>query len=380
MTCQLTGGSQLRATTVTCHAQVHLHACSAIISRNHEIETSMYSLLRKALFIADPETAHGLALEGLRFGHGIGATGLLCETISQPVTVMGLEFPNPVGMAAGMDKNGDYIDALGSVGFGFVEIGTITPRPQAGNPKPRVFRIEKANAMINRLGFNNKGVDYLVRQAKRRKFSGVLGINIGKNFDTANDRAADDYLICLEKVYPYADYITVNVSSPNTRGLRDLQDAELLDRLLGTLNDKRLELTDKCQKRVPLVVKVAPDLDDEQIPGIAEAVARNEFDGLIATNTTISRDAVKGMRHASEAGGLSGAPVKDRANHVLAMFRAALPAGISLIGTGGITKGEDAAEKMQLGADLVQFYTGFVYKGPDLVSDCLKAIEAQSST
>jgi len=339
----------------------------------------MYSLVRRALFVADPETAHGLALEGLRLGHGVGATSLLYSTVRQPVTVMGLEFPNPVGMAAGMDKNGDYVDALGGVGFGFIEVGTVTPSPQPGNPKPRVFRLEKATAMINRLGFNNKGVDHLVRQVKKRKFSGILGINIGKNFDTPNEKAADDYLVCLEKVYACADYITINISSPNTQGLRDLQDAEQLDSLLAALNSKRLELADESQKRVPLVVKVAPDLDDEQIPAMAEAVVRNEFDGLIATNTTISRDAVKGMRHADEQGGLSGAPVKDKANHVLAAFRAALPSGIALIGTGGITRGEDAAEKIRLGADLVQFYTGFVYKGPDLVTDCLKAIEAQSS-
>lgn len=339
----------------------------------------MYSLIRRALFIADPETAHGLALEGLRLGYGVGATQLLCKTRSLPVTVMGLQFPNPVGMAAGMDKNGDYIDALGSVGFGFIEIGTVTPRPQPGNPKPRIFRLEKANAMINRLGFNNKGVDYLVRQVKKRRFSGILGINIGKNFDTPNDKAADDYLVCLEKVYPHADYITINISSPNTRGLRDLQDAEQFDSLLATLNSRRLELAEEFQKRVPLVVKIAPDLEDEQIPGMAQAVVENEFDGLIATNTTISRDAVKGMRYADEQGGLSGAPVKDKANHVLAEFRAHLPPEIALIGTGGITEGADAAEKIELGADLVQFYTGFVYKGPDLVGDSLKAIKAYRS-
>ena len=340
----------------------------------------MYSLIRKALFIADPETAHGLALEGLRVGYGVGATHLLCKTRSLPVTVMGLEFPNPVGMAAGMDKNGDYIEALGSLGFGFIEVGTVTPRPQPGNPKPRIFRIQKANAMINRLGFNNKGVDHLVKQAKKHRFKGILGINIGKNFDTPNENAADDYLACLEKVYPYADYITVNISSPNTRGLRELQDTEQLNSLLAVLNDRRLELADEFEKRVPLVVKVAPDLEDKQIPGMAEVVIQNEFDGLIATNTTISRDAVKGMRHADEQGGLSGAPIKEMANHVLAKFRAHLPPEIALIGTGGITDGEDAAEKIQLGADLVQFYTGFVYKGPDLVGDCLKAIEAQRST
>lgn len=338
----------------------------------------MYSLMRKALFMTDPETAHGLALEGLRLGHGLGATNLFCKTQSLPTTVMGLQFPNPVGMAAGMDKNGDYIDALGDIGFGFIEVGTVTPRPQPGNPKPRIFRLEEANAMINRLGFNNKGVDHLVRKVKKHRFSGVLGINIGKNFDTPNEKAADDYITCLEKVYPHADYITINISSPNTSGLRDLQEADQLDALLAALNTKRLELADEFQKRVPLVVKVAPDIEDEQVPGMAEVVVRNEFDGLIATNTTISREAVKGMRHAQEQGGLSGAPVKDRSNEVLAAFRAALPAEIALIGTGGITRGEDAAEKMELGANLVQFYTGFVYKGPDLVGDCLKAIAAKS--
>jgi len=329
--------------------------------------------------MTDPETAHGLALEGLRLGHGVGATHLLCKTRDLPVNVMGLQFPNPVGMAAGMDKNGDYIDALGSLGFGFIEVGTVTPRPQPGNPKPRIFRIEKAKAMINRLGFNNKGVDHLVEQAKKHRFRGILGINIGKNFDTPNDKAVDDYLIGLEKVYPYADYITINISSPNTRGLRDLQDVEQFDSLLAALNTRRLELADEFQKRVPLVIKIAPDLEDKQIPAMAGIVVRNEFDGLIATNTTISREVVKGMPHAHEQGGLSGAPVKVMANHVLAEFRRHLPAGIALIGTGGITTGEDAAEKIQLGADLVQFYTGFVYTGPDLVDDCLKAIDAQRS-
>jgi len=285
----------------------------------------MYGLIRKALFLTDPETAHGLALESLRLGYGVGATGLLFGEQSQPVTVMGLEFPNPVGMAAGMDKNGDYIDALGSLGFGFVEIGTVTPRPQAGNPKPRVFRLEKATGMINRLGFNNKGVDYLVKQAAKRKFTGILGINIGKNFDTPIEKAAEDYLICLEKVYPHADYITINISSPNTKGLRDLQAAEQLDELLSAINARRQQLAYEYDKRVPLVVKVAPDLEDEQISEIAEVVVRNEFDGLIATNTTISREEVKGMRHGHEQGGLSGAPVLQKANHVLAAFRAALP-------------------------------------------------------
>lgn len=337
----------------------------------------MYSLIRKALFLTDPETAHGLALEGLRLGHGVGATQLLCKEYDRPVTVMGLQFPNPVGMAAGMDKNGDYIDALGSLGFGFIEIGTTTPRPQPGNPKPRIFRLESANAMINRLGFNNKGVDYLVKQARKRRFKGILGINIGKNFDTPNDKAIDDYRICLEKVYPFADYITINISSPNTKGLRDLQDAEQFGYLLGSLNELRNQLADEHQQHKPLVVKVAPDLDDRQIPVMADIVSKNQFEGLIATNTTISREAVKGMKHATEQGGLSGAPLKAQSDHVLAAFRAVLPPEIAVIGTGGITCGEDAADKIRLGADLVQFYTGFVYKGPELVTDCIKAIAKQ---
>ncbi len=336
----------------------------------------MYSLLRKALFVADPETAHGLALESLRLGYSIGATQWLCKVADQPRTVMGLKFPNPVGMAAGMDKNGDYIDPLGSLGFGFIEVGTVTPRPQPGNPKPRVFRIEKARAMINRLGFNNKGVDHLVTQARKRKFKGILGINIGKNFDTPIENAADDYLICLEKVYPVADYITVNVSSPNTRGLRDLQGEEQLDKLLAALNSKRKALQALHKRNVPLVVKIAPDLSDDEIPGIANAVVRNEFDGLIAGNTSISREAVEGLPGADEQGGLSGAPLKARADHVLAAFRSALPADVALIGTGGISNGDDAAHKLKLGADLVQFYTGFVYQGPGLVNDCLNAIAA----
>lgn len=340
----------------------------------------MYSLLRKALFLTDPETAHGLALEGLRLGHGVGATQWLCTTLAQPRTVMGLAFPNPVGMAAGMDKNGDYIDALGALGFGFIEIGTVTPRAQPGNPKPRVFRLERAHAMINRLGFNNKGVEHLVKQASQRKFSGILGINIGKNAATPIDRAADDYLYCLEQVYAHADYITINISSPNTRGLRELQNTAQLDKLLKALNANRQVLAEQHQQRKPLVVKVAPDLDDRQITEIAEVVADNEFDGLIAGNTTLARDGVEGMRYATETGGLSGAPVKDQANHVLAAFRAALPPEVALIGTGGISCGGDAAEKMQLGADLVQFYTGFVYRGPDLVNECLEAIAAQVRT
>ena len=333
-----------------------------------------YTLARKALFSTDPETAHELSMEGLRLGHRLGATRFLCSKRGHPVSCMGLEFPNPVGVAPGLDKNGDYFEALGDLGFGFVEIGTVTPRPQPGNPKPRVFRLPDAQAMINRLGFNNKGVDHLVRKVKNHQFKGILGINIGKNFDTPIENAADDYLHCLEKVYPYADYITVNISSPNTKNLRDLQGEDELDGLLGNISERRSELADEHGFCVPLAVKVAPDLEDETLPVIAEVVARHRMDAVIATNTTITRAGVEGMKHAEEAGGLSGAPLKLKADEMLSAFRTLLPENIALIGVGGITRGQDAVDKLKLGADLVQFYTGMVYRGPELVSECLQAI------
>ena len=333
-----------------------------------------YDLARKALFATDPETAHELTLEGLKMGHRFGATRLLCKEKPQPVECMGLTFPNPVGVAPGLDKNGDYFEALGDLGFGFVEIGTITPRPQPGNPKPRVFRLTKAQAMINRLGFNNKGVDHLVHRVRNHRFRGVLGINIGKNFDTPNDRAADDYLICLEKVYQYADYITVNISSPNTKNLRDLQSEDALDQLLGVLAKRREELADKHDRLAPMALKVAPDLEEGAITAIADVVSRHGMDAVIATNTTISRDAVAGMEHAEETGGLSGAPLKEKADQVLGELRKALPEDIAMIGVGGITRGQDAVDKLKKGADLVQFYTGMVYRGPELVTECLQAI------
>ena len=333
-----------------------------------------YDLARRVLFAADPETAHEMTLESLRLGHRLGATRLLCRVRSQPVRCMGLEFPNPVGVAPGLDKNGDYFEALGDLGFGFVEIGTITPRPQPGNPKPRVFRLPEAQAMINRLGFNNKGVDHLVRQVRKHRFQGILGINIGKNFDTPIERAAEDYLHCLEAVYAYADYITVNISSPNTENLRDLQGEEELDRLLGALQRRRGELADEFDRRVPMAVKVAPDLDDGAIPVIAQVVEHHGMDAVIATNTTIGRDGVEGLEHAGETGGLSGAPLKEKADRVLAALRRELPDEIALIGVGGITCGQDAVDKLERGASLVQFYTGMVYRGPELVSECLQAI------
>ena len=338
-----------------------------------------YKLARKALFSTDPETAHELSMEGLRLGHRLGATRFLCSKRGHPVSCMGLEFPNPVGVAPGLDKNGDYFEALGDLGFGFVEIGTVTPRPQPGNPKPRVFRLPDAQAMINRLGFNNKGVDHLVRKVKNHQFKGILGINIGKNFDTPMENAADDYLHCLEKVYPYADYITVNISSPNTKNLRDLQGEDELDGLLGNISERRAELADEHGFYVPLAVKVAPDLEDDTLPVIADVVARHRMDAVIATNTTITRAGVEGLKHAEETGGLSGAPLKHKADQVLSAFRTLLPENIALIGVGGITRGQDAVDKLKLGADLVQFYTGMVYRGPELVSECLRAIADHSA-
>jgi dihydroorotate dehydrogenase len=339
----------------------------------------LYNLARRVLFATDPETAHELTLESLRLGHNLGAARLMCKVSSQPVTCMGLEFPNPVGVAPGLDKNGDYFEALGDLGFGFVEIGTVTPRPQPGNPRPRVFRLTQAQAMINRLGFNNKGVDHLVRRVKNHRFKGVLGINIGKNFDTPIAKAADDYLFCLDRVYPYADYITINISSPNTKNLRDLQGESALDQLLDCISERRSALTSEYGRRVPLAVKVAPDLEDDAIPVVAKVVAQHGMDAVIATNTTLSRDGVQGMKHADEAGGLSGAPLKAKADKVLAAFRSLLADEIALIGVGGITTGQDAVDKMDLGADLVQFYTGMVYRGPVLVSECLQAIANRST-
>ncbi len=336
----------------------------------------LYSLVRKALFAVDPETAHEMTLEALRLGRWSGATRLLCKSRHQPVQCMGLEFPNPVGVAPGLDKNADCFEALGDLGFGFVEVGTVTPRPQPGNPKPRVFRLTEAQAMINRLGFNNKGVDHLVSRVRNHRFRGVLGINIGKNFDTPNENAADDYLHCLEKVYPYADYVTVNISSPNTKNLRELQGEDELDALLGALAARREELANEHDRLAPMALKVAPDLEEGAIPVIAEVVARHGMDAVIATNTTIDRDTVAGMEHADEAGGLSGAPLKEKADRTLAALREALPEDIAMIGVGGITRGQDAVDKLKLGADLVQFYTGMVYRGPELVSECLDAIAA----
>jgi len=292
---------------------------------------------------------------------------------------MGLDFPNAVGVAAGLDKNADYFEALGDLGFGFVEVGTVTPRPQAGNPKPRVFRLPSANALINRLGFNNKGIDYLVKRVARHRFKGVLGVNIGKNFDTPIERAADDYLHCLQKIYPFADYITVNVSSPNTRDLRSLQSAESLEALLHQLARRREKLALQYGRRVPMALKVAPDLSARDISDMAKVITAHELDAVIATNTTVARPGVQGLEHANETGGLSGSPLKPLADESLAAFRKVLPAHIALIGVGGISSAQDALDKLRLGAKLVQFYTGLIYRGPALLSECLQAMAPGST-
>lgn len=340
----------------------------------------MYGIARHALFATDPESAHALTLRSLQLAHQVGATRWLCRKYALPVNCMGLEFPNPVGVAAGLDKNADYFEALGDLGFGFVEVGTITPLAQEGNPKPRVFRLPAAQALINRLGFNNKGVDYLVDRVRNHEFKGVLGINIGKNAATPIENAADDYVHCLEKVYPHAGYVTVNVSSPNTKNLRDLQGLGPLDDLLGRIAGTRAALADRFGHRVPIAIKVAPDLEATEIAGIADRVLHHGMDAVIATNTTIARTGVEGLEGATEPGGLSGLPLKPMADRVLAEFRRHLPSGIALIGVGGVSSGSDAVDKLALGADLVQFYTGMIYRGPSLVGDCLSAIRDHRSS
>ena len=333
-----------------------------------------YPLARKILFSLDAEVAHHTSMAGLRFAEKTGLLKMLSEPFpeSEPVELMGLKFPNRIGLAAGLDKEGNTIDALGRLGFGFIEIGTITPRPQAGNPKPRLFRLIPQEAIINRLGFNNPGIDAGVENVRAHKsFRGPIGFNIGKNKDTPNEDAADDYLACLEKAYPVADYIAVNLSSPNTPGLRDLQAADSSARLLARLKTSQEKLAAQHGKRVPVLFKVAPDLTEEQVEELAKAFLDGGLDGLIATNTTLDREKVADHPWASEAGGLSGKPVFEKSNHVLSAFASAFSGKIPIIGVGGISSKADAEEKFRSGADLVQIYTSFVYQGPALVRELL---------
>ncbi len=337
----------------------------------------MYGLARPFLFGMDAERAHALTLDALEAAYRSGLNPLLARKPNPlPTKAFGLTFANPVGLAAGLDKNGAHIDALLSLGFGFVEIGTVTPKPQAGNPKPRMFRLPEHQAVINRLGFNNEGLEALVRNVERaQRRGGLLGINIGKNKDTPNEAAEGDYMYCLSRVYPLADYITVNISSPNTAGLRELQEEQALRRLVGTLREEQERLGAKHGKRVPMLVKVAPDLSESDIDAAARVLADLEVDGVIATNTTVKRSLlIEGAEHAHETGGLSGRPLMGPSTTILRMLRTRLPESIPLIGVGGIVSGADAATKQAAGATLVQLYTGLVYHGPSLVRDCVEAL------
>lgn len=338
------------------------------------IEKFLYALARPMLFSMDAEKAHNFALPALQKSAKLGLTKILPRPAADARTVMGIRFPNPVGLAAGLDKDGAYIDGLAALGFGSLEIGTVTPRPQPGNPKPRMFRLPQAHAIINRMGFNNGGVDTFVANVEASRFyqekQGVLGLNIGKNADTPIERAADDYLHCLTKVYPYASYVTVNISSPNTKNLRQLQDVSELDALLAALKDAQQRLADLHKRYVPIALKIAPDLDAEQIRNVASALLRHKIDGVIATNTTISREAVLGMPHAEEAGGLSGAPVLAPSNQVIRGLKRELGDALPIIGVGGILSGEDAQAKIDAGASLVQLYSGLIYRGPALIREC----------
>ncbi len=339
----------------------------------------MYNLSRRLLFKLSAETAHEVTIDLLG---AAGRLGLPRRVVKQPaalpIRVMGIEFPNPVGLAAGLDKNGDAILGLSGLGFGFIEIGTVTPRPQPGNPKPRLFRLPAAEGVINRMGFNNLGVDHLLARVQNANFQGVLGINIGKNADTPVENAADDYLICMEKVYGSASYITVNVSSPNTPGLRSLQFGDSLKNLLSTLRQRQEELTALHGKLVPLAIKIAPDMTDEEITDVANILLETGMNAVIATNTTVSRAGVEGMLHADEAGGLSGAPVREQSTHVVRVLAETLAGRIPIIAAGGITEGQHAAEKIEAGASLVQIYSGFIYKGPELIRASVDAIAAVS--
>jgi len=336
---------------------------------------ALYPLFRPLLFAADPELAHDVALGGLDAAARVGLAQLAASRLPQaPVEAMGLRFPNRVGLAAGLDKNAAHLKGLATLGFGFIEAGTVTPRAQPGNPRPRMFRVVEAQALVNRLGFNNGGVDAFVANVARSGYRGILGINIGKNFDTPNERAADDYVACLRAVHAHASYVTINVSSPNTKGLRDLQAEAALSALLARIVAERDDLAQKHGRCVPLAVKIAPDLDDAAVNAVARLLVAHRLDGVIATNTTIARDGMAGLPHADEAGGLSGAPLRERSTAVLRTLAKALDGALPIIGVGGILAAGDAQQKIDAGATLVQLYTGLIYRGPDLVAECARAL------
>jgi len=338
----------------------------------------MYDFIRPLLFALDAETAHRATLYGLDVAHRSNFLHLVAKPPEElPTTAFGIRFPNPVGLAAGLDKNADHLDALGALGFGFVEVGTTTPRPQPGNDKPRMFRLPKHEAVINRLGFNNEGVGALVRNVQKSSYRGVLGINIGKNKDTPNDKAVDDYLFCLERVYALASYITVNISSPNTQGLRDLQEEATLRRFIETLRESQERLGSQSGARKPMLLKIAPDLSETELDAIAEVLLAAKVDGVICTNTTIDHSSVASDPHGNETGGLSGRPLFDRSTAVLRGMRQRVGSQLGIIGVGGILDGSNAVEKLDAGASLVQIYSGMVYRGPALIAECVDEIRRQ---
>lgn len=334
----------------------------------------MYPLLRRFLFMLEPEHAHDVTLGLLSLANKMHLPSLVYHDVELPTTCMGIQLPNPVGLAAGLDKNGAYIDALAQLGFGFLEVGTVTPRAQAGNDKPRLFRLKQAHGIINRMGFNNAGVDALIDNVQKSHYKGVLGINIGKNKDTPNDKALDDYVYCLERVYPYASYITINISSPNTQDLRQLQNGEQLAPLLEGIKTCQAKLGASYGFYVPIALKVAPDLDESQMDVISQMLVQFDIDGLIATNTTLSRQGVESYQEAEQAGGLSGKPLHFASTEVLAKFAQRLAGKVDVIGVGGIDTGQSAVAKIKAGASAVQLYTGLVYQGPKLIGQCLNAI------
>ncbi len=338
---------------------------------------NLYQLLRPLLFKLDPEIAHNLTIRNLPILHRLGLLKVFLPSVpALPKRVMGLDFPNPVGLAAGLDKDGEAIDALADFGFGFLEIGAVTPRPQPGNPKPRLFRLPPAQAIINRMGFNNHGVDNLLINLQKTAFKGILGVNLGKNLDTPIEKAADDYLICLEKLYGKVSFVTINISSPNTKNLRALQGGDELDALLKAIKQRQTELSQRHGKFMPVAIKISPDLDAQQIAEMAGLFRKHHIDALIATNTTLARDGVDQLPHGNETGGLSGLPVREKSTRVISAFHAALAGEVPIIGAGGILSGADAEAKIKAGADLVQFYTGLIYCGPGLIKECVEALGA----
>lgn len=335
----------------------------------------LYQAARPLLFCLDPETAHVASLQGLKLAHRTGLTRLLVKSVKpKPVQVMGLDFPNPLGLAAGLDKHAEYIDALGDLGFGFLEVGGVTPRPQPGNPRPRLFRLPEQEAIINRFGFNSVGIDRFVENLRQTSYRGILGVNLGKNKETPLDRAADDYAICLEKIYPHAHFATINVSSPNTPNLRQLQSAAELGPLLGAMHRRREELSQRHGRRVALALKIAPDLSDIEIEIMARTAVEQKMDALIATNTTLSRDSVRGLPHGSEEGGLSGAPLREASTEVIRKLARSLDGALPIIGVGGIMDAQHARDKLAAGATLLQLYCGLVYRGPDVVADIVNGL------